>query len=106
ITFESEDPTFSGIMRMIWTFQSEENGTLVTVRAENVPEGIRPEDHEAGLNSSLENLAAFVGAERYTLGITSASTRTWPLIAGIRYFHLCSISSFFITLPASNGQAG
>jgi len=64
ITFESEDPTFSGIMRMIWTFQSEENGTLVTVRAENVPEGIRPEDHEAGLNSSLENLAEFVGAER------------------------------------------
>ncbi|MEX2633975.1 MAG: SRPBCC domain-containing protein [Balneolales bacterium] len=60
ITFESENPAFSGIMRMIWTFQSEENRTLVTVRAENVPEGIRPEDHEVGLNSSLENLAGFV----------------------------------------------
>ncbi len=60
VTFESEDPAFSGIMRMTWTFQPEEDGTLVTVRAENVPEGIRPEDHQAGLSSSLENLAAFV----------------------------------------------
>lgn len=64
VTFESEDPAFSGIMRMIWTFQSEEDGTLVTVRAENVPEGIRPEDHEAGLNSSLKNLAGFVEGKR------------------------------------------
>jgi uncharacterized protein YndB with AHSA1/START domain len=62
VTFESEDPAFSGIMRMTWTFQPDEGGTLVTVRAENVPDGIRPEDHQAGLNSSLENLAAF--AER------------------------------------------
>lgn len=59
VIFESEDPAFSGIMRMIWTFEPEGNGTLVTVRAENVPEGIRPEDHEAGLNSSLDNLAGF-----------------------------------------------
>ncbi|MEX0731749.1 MAG: SRPBCC domain-containing protein [Aquisalimonadaceae bacterium] len=64
VTFESGDPAFCGIMRMIWTFQSEGDGTLVTVRAEDVPEGIRPEDHQAGLDSSLENLAGFVeGAE-------------------------------------------
>ena len=62
VIFESEDPAFSGTMRMTWTFQSDGNGTLVTVRAENVPEGIRPEDHAAGLNSSLENLAGFVEA--------------------------------------------
>jgi uncharacterized protein YndB with AHSA1/START domain len=60
IVFESDDPAFSGVMRMIWTFQSERDGTLVTVRAENVPSGIRPEDHEIGMKSSLENLAAFV----------------------------------------------
>ncbi len=59
VIFESEDPAFSGTMRMAWTFQPEANGTLVTVRAENVPEGIRPEDHEVGLKSSLENLARF-----------------------------------------------
>lgn len=64
VTFESEDPAFSGIMRMIWTFESEGDGTLVTVRAENVPDGIRPEDHEAGMNSSLKNLAAFLEGER------------------------------------------
>jgi uncharacterized protein YndB with AHSA1/START domain len=62
VLFESEDPAFGGIMRVIWTFQSEGNGTLVTVRAENVPEGIPREDHEAGLKSSLENLAGFVEA--------------------------------------------
>ena len=60
IVFESDDPAFSGVMRMIWTFQPERDGTLVTVRAENVPSGIRPEDHEIGMKSSLENLAAFV----------------------------------------------
>lgn len=60
VTFESEDPAFSGIMRMIWTFTPRGDKTLVTIQAENVPEGIRPEDHEAGLNSSLENLAKFL----------------------------------------------
>jgi hypothetical protein len=45
---------------MVWTFQPEQEETLVAVRAENVPPGIRPEDHEVGLSSSLENLAAFV----------------------------------------------
>jgi len=63
INFESEDPSFSGTMRMIWMFQPQDQGTLVTIRAEDVPEGIRPEDHDAGLNSSLENLARFVEEE-------------------------------------------
>jgi len=35
-------------------------GTRVTVRAENVPAGIRKQDHDAGLRSSLENLARHV----------------------------------------------
>lgn len=60
VTFRSSDPAFSGIMHMIWTFAPEGAGTRVTVQAENVPEGIHPEDHEAGLNSSLQNLASFV----------------------------------------------
>ena len=63
VIFTSEDPAFSGVMRMIWTFYPEGEGTLVTIRAENVPEGIRPEDHSAGLSSSLEKLAAFVEAK-------------------------------------------
>lgn len=64
VTFESEDPAFAGVMRMIWTFEPEKEGTLVTVRAENVPGGIRPEDHEAGLNASLTNLSGYVTGER------------------------------------------
>lgn len=63
ITFESDDPAFCGIMRMAWTFEAEGKRTRVTIRAEDVPVGIRPEDHEAGLNSSLEKLAEFVEAE-------------------------------------------
>lgn len=64
ITFESADPAFSGVMRMTWTFESEGEGTRVTIRAENVPLGIRPEDHDAGLNSSLEKLAGLVETDR------------------------------------------
>lgn len=60
IAFESDDPAFAGTMRMVWTFNPEGGATRVTVCAENVPEGVRPEDHEAGMNSSLANLAIFV----------------------------------------------
>ena len=60
VTFRSDDPRFSGVMRIVWTFEARQDGTLVTVRCEDVPRGIRREDHEAGLASTLENLAAFV----------------------------------------------
>src|SRR3712207_3467538 len=33
IAFESDDPAFSGVMRMIWTLDAVKNGTLVTIRA-------------------------------------------------------------------------
>jgi uncharacterized protein YndB with AHSA1/START domain len=65
VTFSSEDPAFAGEMRIIWTLEPAPNGaTLVSVRCEDVPVGIRHDDHEAGLKSTLENLAAF--AERGT----------------------------------------
>jgi uncharacterized protein YndB with AHSA1/START domain len=60
VTFESDDPAFAGVMRMTWLFEPENGATLVRIRAENVPDGIRPEDHHAGMSSSLENLAQFV----------------------------------------------
>jgi hypothetical protein len=46
-------------MRMTWTFRPTADGTEVSVRCEDVPEGIREEDHAVGLASTLENLAAF-----------------------------------------------
>lgn len=60
VTFESDDPAFSGVMRMTWIFEQVENGTRVTIRAEDVPRGIRPEDHEAGMNATLDGLARFL----------------------------------------------
>ena len=62
VTFASDDPAFSGEMRIQWILQPMDNGTLVTVRCEDVPVGILAEDHEAGLKSTLNNLAAY--AER------------------------------------------
>lgn len=59
VNFRTQDPTFLGEMRIVWTFEETNEGTNVTVSCENVPVGIRPEDHEAGLLSTLENLAAF-----------------------------------------------
>lgn len=58
--FDSDDPLFSGVMRMTWTFEPVAAGTVVTIRAENVPEGVRCEDHVEGFRASLENLAQFV----------------------------------------------
>lgn len=60
VVFESGDPAFSGEMTMTWLFESAPGGTTVTVTADNVPRGISPADHQAGLNSSLDNLAKFV----------------------------------------------
>ena len=62
INFDSDDSSFAATMRMTWTFEPRDGGTRVTVRAENVPEGIRPEDHQTGLDSSLANLARFTEA--------------------------------------------
>ncbi|HET8729337.1 MAG TPA: SRPBCC family protein [Alphaproteobacteria bacterium] len=59
IEFESDDPAFAGAMTMTWSLAAVPEGTEVTILCENVPEGIRPEDHDAGLRSTLENLAAF-----------------------------------------------
>jgi len=62
--FESDDPAFAGTMVMTWTF--EEGGetageaTRVAIVCDNVPGGISKRDHDAGLKSSLRNLAAFV----------------------------------------------
>jgi uncharacterized protein YndB with AHSA1/START domain len=60
--FEAEDPAFAGTMTINWLFEPAGNATRVAVVCENVPAGIRKADHDAGLKSSLANLAAFVEA--------------------------------------------
>lgn len=59
IEFESEDPALAEPMTVEWTLADVPEGTEVTVLCENAPEGIQPNDHEAGFRSTLENLAAF-----------------------------------------------
>jgi uncharacterized protein YndB with AHSA1/START domain len=59
VEFESDDPVFAEEMIMTWTLAAIPDGTTVTVFCENVPEGIRKEDHDAGLRSTLENLAVY-----------------------------------------------
>lgn len=60
VEFQAEDPAFAGVMRMTWSFEAKGSGTQVSVRAENVPEGIRAEDHEKAMSSTLVNLEAFL----------------------------------------------
>ena len=57
VAFPSDDPANHGTMRMDWRFTPVARGTLASVEARDVPEGISPEDHAAGLASSLANLA-------------------------------------------------
>jgi len=58
--FESENPAFAGTMILTWSLAALAGGTRVTILCENVPEGIRQQDHDAGLRSTLENLAEYI----------------------------------------------
>jgi uncharacterized protein YndB with AHSA1/START domain len=60
VEFQSDDPAFAGEMMMTWTLAAVPEGTAVTIVCENVPEGIKKEDHDVGLRSSLENLAKYI----------------------------------------------
>ncbi len=59
VDFVSDDPSYAGTMIMTWEVAAVENGSRVTFRADDVPAGISAEDHAAGLESSLANLAAY-----------------------------------------------
>lgn len=60
VRFLSEDPAYAGTMTMTWQLDPTSEGSLVTVAAADVPPGIPGDAHEAGLASSLANLAAYV----------------------------------------------
>lgn len=64
VEFDSEDPAFAGVMTMTWMLTAVQGGTEVTIVCENVPEGIRQEDHEAGMRATLENLAIYTVAQQ------------------------------------------
>lgn len=58
--FEADDPAFAGTMTMTWHLAPAGDGTEVTVTATGVPPGIDQTVHEAGIASSLANLASYV----------------------------------------------
>lgn len=60
VGFVSDDPAFAGTMTMSWRFKEVRDGTEVAILCENVPAGIGKADHDAGLRSTLENLARFI----------------------------------------------
>lgn len=60
IEFASDAPAFAGTMTMAWALTEVGGGTEVSVRADDVPPGISATEHEAGIASSLANLAAYV----------------------------------------------
>lgn len=60
--FEADDPSYAGTMTMIWHLVATAEGTEVTVTATDVPPGIDQAVHEAGIASSLANLASYVEA--------------------------------------------
>jgi uncharacterized protein YndB with AHSA1/START domain len=61
VDFASDDAAYGGTMTMTWRFADAPGGTEVSVSVENAPAGVSEADHQAGIKSSLENLAAFVG---------------------------------------------
>jgi uncharacterized protein YndB with AHSA1/START domain len=58
--FVSDDPTMAGTMTMAWSLEPEGGGTVITVTATDVPDGISREEHVAALASTLGNLGAYV----------------------------------------------
>jgi uncharacterized protein YndB with AHSA1/START domain len=60
VEFASDDPSFAGTMTMTWEVTPVDEGSRVEITAKNVPDGISPDDHAAGLTSSLTNLADYL----------------------------------------------
>jgi uncharacterized protein YndB with AHSA1/START domain len=76
ISFDSEDPAFSGEMTMVVTFEEINGGTKVTIVFEHIPSGIRPEDNDAGTRSSLEKLARYLESKKNADVPVGTETRT------------------------------
>ncbi len=62
------------------------------VRAEDVPEEIRAEDHEKARNSTLANLDAFVRVERAGMegGVACGEALAWKVVVQMREPNLVS----------------
>ena len=64
VDFVSDDAAFAGTMTMTWEVTAVDGGTRVDITAADVPDGISPDDHAVGLDSSLTNLADYLDARQ------------------------------------------
>ena len=64
--FVADDPDLAGTMTMTWSLEPVDRGTLVTITATDVPDGISSDDHVAAFASTLSNLDAYVSGSRPT----------------------------------------
>lgn len=62
--FVSDDPDLAGTMTMSWSLEPVDRGTLVTITATDVPDGISSEDHVTAFASTLSNLDMYVKNSR------------------------------------------
>jgi uncharacterized protein YndB with AHSA1/START domain len=60
VDFVSDDPDYAGTMTMTWEVTGVDGGTRVDITAHDVPDGVSPADHDAGLTSTLANLARYL----------------------------------------------
>ncbi len=60
VDFVSDDPEYDQAMTMRWEVTDTDDGTLVEITADNVPDAVSEQDHAAGLRSSLEKLFEYV----------------------------------------------
>ena len=61
---------------MTWEVTGVEGGSRVDITADDVPDGVSPEDHEAGLTSSLVNLARYVRSNSAQHSVTGSDNDT------------------------------
>lgn len=62
--FVSDDPGLTGTMTMTWSLEPIEHGTLVSITATDVPDGISSKDHAQAFASTLSNLDDYVTHNR------------------------------------------
>jgi uncharacterized protein YndB with AHSA1/START domain len=62
--FDTDDEALSGTMTMTWSLEALETGTLVTITATDVPDGISSDDHVRAFGSTLANLDRYLQDRR------------------------------------------
>ena len=62
--FVADDPNLAGTMTLTWSLDPVGRGTLVTITATDVPDGIASKDHAAAFTSTLSNLEKYVRGGR------------------------------------------